>query len=366
MKILISSDVDNPYMDTLFYGLQNIGREHFFYKSSDLFWEKEAETYDIIHVMWAEDLIGWKLLKKTSEELKNRLDELKSYRIRIVTTCHDMIPHHIQNEPSHLYCEKIKAYEILYEYSDMVIHLGENSLSLFKAKYKDQQEEMIPINVLDEVYEKRDNRESRERFRQLLKIPSNEVMIISVGRFRNSEELVLMNRLSDACVGLPVKIFAPSMYASRRLLCSFGGMRNLLGTIRRRWGNKNIYFGFSRYLSDEEIAQYCCAGDIGLIQRVKINNSGGVPLNMYFGNVVVGPNVGNVGDWIQKTGNVYFDVEKHGLDLREVIEKAIDLVKRGMGEKNRRFALERWNTKLMCEEHIKAYERCLMRKANKE
>ena len=64
MKILISSDVDNPYMDTLFYGLQNIGREHFFYKSSDLFWEKEAETYDIIHVMWAEDLIGWKLLKK--------------------------------------------------------------------------------------------------------------------------------------------------------------------------------------------------------------------------------------------------------------------------------------------------------------
>lgn len=49
--------------------------------------------------------------------------------------------------------------------------------------------------------------------------------------------------------------------------------------------------------------------DIALLQRVKILNSGSLPLNFYFGNVVVGPDVGNVGEILKKTGNPVFNVE---------------------------------------------------------
>ena len=149
------------------------------------------------------------------------------------------------------------------------------------------------------------------------------------------------------------------MYASKRVLCSPGGIKNLIRSTFITLFKRNLNFGFRRFISDDEINKIFNHAQIGFIQRVKINNSGNVPLNMLFGNVVIGPNDGNVGYWLKETGNVAFDVGKNPINLRKALEDAILLVDSHKGEENRQYAINEWNTHKIGMMHINAYKNLL-------
>lgn len=63
----------------------------------------------------------------------------------------------------------------------------------------------------------------------------------------------------------------------------------------------------NRVLSTTETETYFCACDIVFIQRFSVLNSGNLPMGFGAGCVVVGPNVGNVGSILNKTGNPIFN-----------------------------------------------------------
>ena len=61
------------------------------------------------------------------------------------------------------------------------------------------------------------------------------------------------------------------------------------------------------------------------------------------GKVVVGPQVGNVGEILKSTGNPTFNPDNEQ-SVVEAVKKGLALVKQGLGERNKNFALNQWST----------------------
>ncbi len=363
MRILITSrNGANPYIKTLCSGISFIDKEIEEDQDVDAFWSNDVYQYDVVHVMWPEDMLFDKRgrhQEHSNQAFKNRFQSIKERGVKIISTCHDTQPHHWQGEPQSRYEEKKEAYDTVYKYSDVIIHLGIVSQYEFRKKYPQATQILIPHQVYDDrcVVDER-----KLNFLKGCSSGCNQYKIICIGQVRNSDELKLINDLAQACRELPVTINVPSMYAAKRVLFSFKGMLNLLrsGYYRMRYGN--LAFGFRHFLSDKEISDYCNGSHIGFIQRLKINNSGNLPLNMLFGNVVVGPDDGNVGYWLKETGNVLFDAKKKPIELKSAVEKAIQYVKEGKGKTNRAYALEKWNTRTIAQMHVEAYRNILKKK----
>ena len=95
--------------------------------------------------------------------------------------------------------------------------------------------------------------------------------------------------------------------------------------------------------------------DITFIQR-KVNlNSGNLTLGFFFGNVIVGPNIGNIGRILHDTGNPTFDPNISN-SIGEAICKAIQMQKEGKGKINQDYALCHWTTQKIAEMHYNIYK----------
>ena len=108
------------------------------------------------------------------------------------------------------------------------------------------------------------------------------------------------------------------------------------------------------FVSDEDLPYYYAASDIALIHRKEILNSGNLPMAFYMGKVVVGPNVGNVGEILRETGNPTFDV--NNIDsLEDSIKTAMRLKMHGKGGENKEYAQKKFTSEIVAEQHKKIY-----------
>ena len=80
-----------------------------------------------------------------------------------------------------------------------------------------------------------------------------------------------------------------------------------------------------------------------LLQRTTILNSGNIPMAFYLEKVMVGPDTGNVGELLKKTGNPVFDIDNLST-LESCIQQALRLAKDGYGKKN----AERKHNEIIC------------------
>lgn len=113
----------------------------------------------------------------------------------------------------------------------------------------------------------------------------------------------------------------------------------------------------NRVLSTTETETYFCACDIVFIQRFSVLNSGNLPMGFGAGCVVVGPNVGNVGSILNKTGNPIFN--PYDIDsIVLAIKKAKELLSVNKGEENKMYAQTKWNTSAISRQLAEVY-RCL-------
>jgi glycosyltransferase involved in cell wall biosynthesis len=195
---------------------------------------------------------------------------------------------------------------------------------------------------------------SKEESIEKLGLPSHQYAI-SLGAFRNDEEKKLFFKIADGFRKYGIYCIAPSLMLDIPH-----------GKINKRWIKQrvkliilklmhpNAIFNIG-YVSDELIPYYFALSDFSIIQRLDILNSGNVPLGMYFANVVLGPNVGNVGEILKETGNPCFDVE----DLNTINKVCGDAMKAKMndiGERNREYVIKNWNTEDVAEMVYQLYK----------
>ena len=208
---------------------------------------------------------------------------------------------------------------------------------------------MIPHHIYDNVLP---FSVSQQEARQRLHLPQDKKIILSFGKFRNDKErnfvLNLKKRIENSSLFL-----MPGFY--RETLHTWNPKKfiaRLYHTICYRL--KGIRFS-NEVIPDDLMQCYYCAADVVLIQRLDILNSGNLPMAFAAGKVVVGPNVGNVGEILRETGNFVFGPTNMDA-AAQAIQEALIASETDKGIKNKKFAEEHWSSGVIAKAIIENYK----------
>lgn len=346
MKILIACDInsyDNPYVGTLADEL--IRQEINVTCSVSEFWNN-ANKYDLIHIQWPNLLV--RKSDKGGEQLSKKIHEIHKYGIKIIVTLHNLLPHYCTDT------NVLTAYKIVYENADCFIHLGETSVKLLKEQIQNDVAEhyIIPHHTFDSLY---NMNVSQDKARKILKIPSNVRCLVSFGRFRNDEE---RNLLLFICKALPKNIYYLMPGFNNEKIFRKNIFKGIIAFIRRvKYGivakKYNIHMNYN-FIPDKMVPYYIKAADAMFIPRIKILNSGSVSLGMLGGIPIVGPNVGNVGDELKRSGNYVFNINDFST-LPHIVENA--LYNKSLGYKNLEYANRNLKTSVVATQLIQIYQK---------
>lgn len=310
--------------------------------STEEFWKSDT-PYDIIHFQWPEEVVGWNCDDPgIIPRLKERIQFFRSQGAHFVYTRHNIRPHYANEVIS-------RAYDVIESESDMVVHMGYYSLHEFSGKYNDSRNVVIPHHIYQYTY--RENI-SVARARQYLKLPQDSFIVTAFGKFRNREERKMVVGAFRAWKAKDKLLLAPRLYPFSRF-SNHGGNR------LKRWASRAGYYvlmpllnrlfkirgGASDELIDScDLPYYIAASNLVLIQRIDILNSGNVPLGFLFHKVVVGPDIGNIGEVLLETGNPVFDPDDRP-DIVRALEEGRRLESYGRGEANYGYAVENMNAR---------------------
>lgn len=356
MKILIvytaSGTSDNPFVRLLSEGIRACGYE---VVCSVEEFRSNAAAYDIVHLQWPEEVFRWKNPAPADvEAFERQLLRLKSRGIPIVYTRHNTLPHH--GNPL-----VAKAYALAEKYADAVVHLGDYSLREFIGKHpeSEQVQVVIPHHIYEGLY---DMDITRDAGRRALGIPADRLVVLAFGAFRHAQERRLVwgafRRLH-----FPAKfLLAPRLWPYTRHGSRLKGLKRLVGLMLYTAAHTVEGFFDSRITSarplipDEQLPYYLAAADVVFIQRTDILNSGNVPLALSFGRVVTGPDSGNIGGLLARTGNPTFDpADPRSVDI--ALERAARLAATDQGARNRAYAQEHFNVARIAAMYGALYER---------
>lgn len=309
----------NTFVATLAGALRSAGAE--VDCGIDLFWNVTPGLYDIVHLQWPEALIGWNAAKATDEflrRLRERLAELKSAGTKIVYTRHNRKPHKLSGENIG------KLTEIFETEADAIVHMGETSKRECLKAYPNSavRHVVIPHHLKDEI----NFSISREEARTKLGIAADAKVMLAFGAFRHEEEVALLNGAVKDLHVPNFKLLAP--------LCPGDTYKGLV--------------------PDDELPAYFAAADIVFLQRVKVLNSGVLPLAYDAARVCVGPSDGNAGEILANTDNPTFDPNDRA-SVVAAIKRGFALAAEDKGEANRVYARERWTPKQIAETHLALY-----------
>ena len=334
--------VQNPYMDanqyvmTLMDGIDTQFDDVEWGWGLEKFWQNEIFEYDIIHIQWS-DLLLWP--NRTSRQLEHRLSKLKENGKKIISTCHNLEPHYCSDT------NRKEAYKVVYGKSDMILHLGNYSLNVMKERFPKANHVLLPHQIYDSIY---DDIPDRNTACRKMGLNPKYKYIISFGAFRDDEERLLVKNLADKLKNSGVYFLAPAYNKVKktgvvgRLLCKYEKTKHYYCNHIIMTENSNAPVAATM------VPYYYAVADVALIQRKKILNSGNLPLAFLMKKVVVGPDVGNVGEWLKKTGNPTFNVNDDSTIIAAV-RKGFDLVSDNYGEKNRRYASDNFSTAIIAE-----------------
>lgn len=345
MKVLIAANVDsysNPYIRTLYKGL--LANECNVTCSIYDFWKNPFE-YDIVHIQWPN------LLMRGCDcdvaKLDKHIKKIIEKGIKVLVTCHNIDPHYSSNN------DLYKIYDIVYTNVDYVIHLAEASIELLCKKYPNLKAEhvVIPHHIYDTEY---DFNMSKTFARKRLSLPLNKNIIVCFGAFRAQEEreivLTIAKELNDYVFLCPN--FCGTINIQRNILKMF---REFLNYMKIKL--KILFYPIKTtrsFVSDDELPFYLAASDVALIHRVKILNSGNLPLAFYAGKPVLGPNIGNVGYILKETNNPVFEIDK--IDEIPSLVKTI-ITDNRIGANNKIIAMEKWSVDVVSKSTISLYNR---------
>ena len=186
MKVLFVSDnakLSNPFVETLIAGLYEFNLDC---TASIKEWWANVEEYDIIHFQWPEIVFYWEHIRtKDLQEMEMQLQKAKSLGIKIVITCHNLKPHLKRNQ------DMVALYQLIYEYCDAFVHMGEYSFKLYKGR----NESCVKLKMLD-----------------------NRINILCFGQFRTDEERDLILKLRKHKDMQNVNFIVPGFFR-HRLIC---------------------------------------------------------------------------------------------------------------------------------------------------
>ena len=322
--------------------------------SIDKFWQS-SKQYDIIHFQWPEHL-SYKIKRKSLppspwrlKKIKRRIQELKKKGSKLVLTRH--------NSQSHEYEKGFKAlYDYINTVVDAIVHMGSFSIKEYQELYPNAkcQHIEIPHGWYSDV----PNEISRSKARELLNLKKDTFVVLAFGAFRNQEEEEFIIKGFQQLNIPNKKLLIPRGFYHNDILLfrlmdylNLKIYRKLIAKKKAKLTSLDINWDLL-FTPKNEIQNYFNAADVVLIPRLKILNSGNVPMAFYFKKTVVGPMAGNVGSILQATDNIVFDPT----DTTSLTKALQDSQSESMqGEANFQFAKSNWNWEKIGKQHFNFY-----------
>ena len=346
MRILFLMRQSNHYTNLFVPELrkQLINMGHSVEIGSDLFWTPCMFDFDIIHIHWPEFIFATNNPSESNiENLRLRLQEAKNAKIPIVVHCHNLKPHDVKNG---IAC---KLYDVVYDSATAFIHMGQYSKILLQSEYINAIHTVIPHHIYDISHHFcYDNYVCKRE----LDLPENRICILCFGKFRNDEERIFFLKCRERFRDHKVIFVAPGFYRDKII------SRDLMKSIRNffkflKYKVQGIRFS-STIISENLMEKYFFAADIVLIQRKTILNSGNLPMAFACGKIVVGPNVGNVGEILKATGNPLFEADNID-SAKDAILAGIGLLNECLGARNKEYARQNWSSSVVTRKLIDFY-----------
>lgn len=312
------------------------------------FWSEEAFQFDIIHIMWPHFLLmlGSRTECHSIDELEERLSQLKAKGVIIVSTCHNIVPHYNKNQ------DAIQSYNTVYRHSRMIFHLGKYSLNMFEKEYAESKNVLLEHPVYDIEYPQIP---ARDESLFKLELSYKYTYLLCFGAFRDKEERQLIIGASKKFKDKSIRILAPTFFKIKRRRNVLKMIPDVIIFFYYKLHCRNILFS-GKNVPNSLLPYYFSVCDIAVIQRKKILNSGNLPLSFYFGNVVVGPNTGNIATILKESSNPVFDPE-NPQTLAQAVSEAVSLLKTDLQKRNRQLALSRWNSKTIAKKQLAYYDK---------
>lgn len=304
MTILIADQPGtNSYLSSLINAYKNAGMTvicgvHNFFYSNFL--------PDVLHLQWPEKLYDWYPFSALNEsekeaQITERLRFYKSHNVKIVHTIHNLKPHQ-SNNPD--FTEKI--FRLVINYSDILVHHGNNSISLLENVYNTTKDKLsIVCSHGDYLMDFRSV--SKKEARKKLGIPDDKFVILNFGnqtRYKNERFLESVFR---------------KLKIRNKYLLTAGNFRNTGFTKSSQLFNffKTRFRMFIKYpdrkyfykvISPLELPFFINSADIFLLGHNGNNlNSGILPMAATYAKPVVFPNLGcfreQMDGWVYETYN---------------------------------------------------------------
>ncbi|ALO36440.1 hypothetical protein CMT41_18090 [Colwellia sp. MT41] len=341
LSILFATSImPNSYNKDLAKSLSNYHDVTF---GVDNFWLCMRE-YDIVHIHWPEELNYWKELSQRTLDRLNTVLEHWSNHAKIVVTMHNERPHNSTNSLNE------QLYSIVYSFANAVIHLGSHSLSLFHKNYPD----LTPLHRITflQSYCRENKDMNKQQARKSLNIDENRKVMLVFGSIRNFDEEKLIIESFKAC-NINNKTL---LIANWR---GFNSSNNLISKVFFKLYNFYMtkikkYVLHVGEVEPSSIDQYLCAADILFIPRLVGLNSGVISLGFSYGLVVVGPEIGNMKELLQETGNPTFNPLEPEI-VSNAINQGFSLASRCKGAENLKFSNTSLNINEITKQHSSLY-----------
>lgn len=333
----------NPYMETLIQEIDQQYEDCVWGYGINTFWSDEIFSYDIVHIHWPTLLLKGKY---SSSELNHQLENIRDRNIKIVSTCHNLVAHYCHDSDIN------NSYNVVYSNSDMILHLGLYSLNIFKSKYPNTQNVLLPHHTYDNLYTLFP---SKKDCCKKLKLSENAKYILCFGAFRDDEERSLVMNVSKHIIFHRTYIIAPAYK-------TITGRNRYIRAIKKYWLkyiHHIIITGTSNHPVPVDMTPYYFGiSDIVFIQRKETLNSGNIPLAFHYAKTVVGPSIGNIKELLDTTKNPTFNAN----DLNSVykaVKEGMTISREKHGEKNKEFAQNHLSVNQIASSLHKYYEQIL-------
>lgn len=346
MNLLITSELKqaNRLIDDFYIRIKGFIETEI---SVEIFWTSQNSDFDLIHIQWPEQLFAWRDIDENDVlRLESRLLYWKERGSNIIVTRHNAVPH----EQNNLYK---KVYSLIYAHSSAIIHMSQSSINEFNISgSSDVNTTLKNVVIYHPLYNDVKNDCRRSEARNHFNIDEKTKVVLIFGAVRSDKERDFALSVFNSLRVKHKLLLAPSWFSYppskkkifKRILFEIKSRMNIFST------NKQLE---RKFVLDDEIQIYMNAADIVFLPRFEVLNSGALIMAYTFNKIVVGPNVGSIGEILNLSNNPSFKVG----DVNDATSKIMALFNR-QSEKieNRKFADQNMSWDTVIKQHMKLYE----------
>lgn len=289
---------------------------------------------DLIHLHWPEEFYRWRgegPIAARAEHFVAQLARLRAADVPLVWTVHNLAPHDISNGQV-----DAEVYRTVITSTDAIHHHCDCSVRALAERYPMPGQARHFVQAHGHYFSY-PNTISREEARRELGIPPDARVFLQFGQIRGYKGLGLLLSAFDR-LALPGKfLLVAGLYNPPT---GPGAWRERLKLAwRKRRDRRLLVHGYA--IDSTRIQVYMNAADCVVLSHTAGLNSGVAVLGMSFGRVIVGPQLGCIGETLGSDHNFTYSPGDVGAlcDAMRDAMKSPDLGARG--EANRR-ASESW------------------------